>query len=135
MAPVAVIKSHGRIRRLRNFAAFSNPGMITINDLAAASPYPSVIAVSGVGGSLVKATVTLTNLSHASPADIRALVVSPVQLDTLIMAHAGGQNAVTNITLTFDDAATTYLSPNSRLTTGTNKPTRWFMPPTPPPFP
>ena len=115
--------------------SFSNTAAITIFDNAAASPYPSIINVSGVGGTLIKATVTLTNLSHTSPADIRALVVSPAALNTLFMAHAGGNNAVTNITLTFDDAAASSLSQINRLTTSTNKPTQWYMTPNPPPFP
>ena len=105
---------------------FSNSATIIINDTNAASPYPSIINVSGVGGSLIKATVTLNRLTHTSPHDVDALVVSPAQLNTLILAHAGGGHSVTNIVLTFDDAATNYLSNLGQITTSTNKPTQYF---------
>jgi len=105
---------------------FTNTNSIVILDNTNASPYPSTINVSGVGGILVKATVTLNKLTHTSPSDIDALVVAPAGTNTLIMAHAGGQLSVTNITLTFDDAATNSLTQTIRLTTGTNKPTQFY---------
>jgi hypothetical protein len=100
---------------------FANSSTIIINDDSAASPYPSVINVIGVGGSLIKATVTLNRLTHTYPHDVSALVVAPSGLNTLIMSHVGGNNSVTNVVLTFDDAAATSLS-QARLTTSTNKP-------------
>ena len=88
---------------------FANTNRIIINVGGAAAPYPSLIDVTGLGSTLIKATVTLTNLSHGSIGDIEALVVSP-STNTLIMAHAGGGNGsgvkVSHVTLTFDDAAT-----------------------------
>ena len=68
---------------------FANTNAIIINDNAAASPYPSIINVSGVGNTLIKATVTITNLSHQNLSDVDALVVSPTT-NTLLMAHVGG---------------------------------------------
>ena len=89
---------------------FVNTNAIIVNDNAPASPYPSMINVSGVGGVLIKAVITLTNISYGpSPADMDVLLVSPNQQDTLIMAHAGGQNAINHVTLTFDDAASNSL--------------------------
>jgi len=105
---------------------FSNTNAIVINDNTNALPYPSVINVSGVGGTLMKATVTLNKLTHTSPGDIGAAVVAPSLQNILIMAHAGAQYSVTNLVLTFDDAATNTLSNSSRLTTGTNRPTQYF---------
>lgn len=107
-------------------SSFSNTAAITINDNTSASPYPAVIPVSGVGGSVVKARVTLSKLTHTSPADIDAIVVAPAGANTLIMANAGGALAVTNIVLTFDDVATNGLSSSGRLTTSTNRPTQYF---------
>jgi len=109
---------------------FSNRAAIIINDDAIATPYPSIINVSGVGGVLVKATVTLTNLSHASPEDIDVLLVAPGQQDTLIMAHAGGQNTINHVTLTFDDNTNyPFLPPSSypqsTITNGTYRPTAY----------
>ena len=107
-------------------SVFSNTNVIVINDTNAASPYPSVIYVSQVGGSLIKATVTLNRLTHTYPHDVSALVVSPAQLNTLIMAHVGGANSVTNLVLTFDDKATNLPSEFGRITTGTNRPTQYY---------
>ena len=110
---------------------FSNSAAITINDFTAASPYPSIINVSGVGGTLIKATVTLTNVNHTSPQDIDALVVSPGAQDTLLMSGAGGQVVMKNVTVTFDDAATNALPPSSiipqiGITNGTYQPTGYL---------
>ena len=77
--------------------------------------------MNGVGGTLIKATVTLNRLTHTFPHDVSALVVSPSGLNTLVMSHVGGNSSVTNIVLTFDDAAAASLS-QARLTTSTNKP-------------
>jgi uncharacterized delta-60 repeat protein len=92
---------------------------------AAANPYPSFINVSGLAGVVIKSTVTLTNFSHGQPGVVSALVVAPNQSDTLIMSHAGAGNAVSHITLTFDDAATTNLTHYGQIYTGTNWPTSY----------
>jgi uncharacterized delta-60 repeat protein len=106
--------------------SFANSNTIVILDDTNASPYPSVINVSGVGGTLLKATVTLNKLTHTSPSDIDALVEAPAGTNTLIMAHVGGQLSVTNVVLTFDDAAATALTQTNRLTTSTNRPTQFY---------
>ena len=110
---------------------FVNTNAIIVNDNALASPYPSMINVSGVGGVLIKTVITLTNLNYqASPEDMDALLVSPNQQDTLIMAHTGGQIAINHVTLTFDDAATNFLPssafPQTAITNGTYKPTAYL---------
>jgi hypothetical protein len=104
---------------------FYSTNVITIVDNAAATPYPSTINVSGVGGTLIKATATVTNMSHPSPSDIDILLVDPVQQDTLLMSHAGAQFTIEGITLTFDDASTNSLPQNSLIMSGTNKPTAY----------
>ena len=111
---------------------FANTNLNVMNDNTTgsafgtpASIYPSLINVSGVGTYLVKATVTVTNISHASLSDVSALVVSPTA-NTLIMAHEGGNGQVNHITLTFDDAATTVLSPSVVPVTSTNKPSQSY---------
>jgi len=106
--------------------SYTNGATILINDHAVASPYPSVINVSNALGSVLRATMTLTNLAHASPADIDAVLVSPAQQSVLIMAHAGGQNSITNTTLTFDDAASTMLPQSGQIISGTNKPSAYL---------
>ncbi|MGB8370585.1 MAG: Calx-beta domain-containing protein [Limisphaerales bacterium] len=105
---------------------YSNTAAIIINDMAIATPYPSSINVSNVGGAVVKATVTLTNLSHGSVYDIDALLLAPNAQDTLLMAHVGTIGiSASHITLTFDDAAASYLTNSGAITSGTNKPTAY----------
>src|SRR5262245_13002147 len=85
---------------------FSNSSFIAINDNAAATPYPSNITVSGVTGAVTHVTVRLFNLSHSFPGDIDALLVSPSNLNAvMLMSDAGGGLAVSNANLTFDDCA------------------------------
>lgn len=105
---------------------FTNAATILINDDAIASPYPSAINVSNVVGTVLKATITLTNLAHASPGDIDAVLVSPAQQTTLFMAHAGGQNSITNVTINFDDGAAAKLPQNGQIISGTNKPSAYL---------
>jgi hypothetical protein len=105
---------------------FANTNIIVINDGAAATPFPAFIDVTGLGSSLVKATVTLTNLSDQSLGDVDVLVESPTT-NTLIMGHVGGSGTIVNhLTLTFDDAATNSLPHNGVPASGTNKPTQFF---------
>jgi hypothetical protein len=109
---------------------FANPAAIIINDLAIATPYPSIINVSNMGSVFLKVTVTLTNLTHASVHDVNALVVAPNQKDTLIMSHVGTPGvAASQVTLTFDDDAATNLPPTGAITTSTNKPTAYPITP------
>ncbi len=107
---------------------FYNTNAIIINAAATGSPYPSSITVSNLGGVLIKATVTLTNMSHTLPSAINTLLVSPNQNDTLFMSHAGGGGnggPINNVTLMFDDAATNSLPNNGQITNGVYKPTRY----------
>src|SRR5439155_193483 len=57
--------------------AFTNAAAITIPDSGAGTPYPSVINVTGMGGTISNATVTLRNLSHTWTRDIDVLLVGP----------------------------------------------------------
>ena len=113
--------------------SFTNATPIVIRDAtnsvtpSAASPYPSVINVSGIGGSLIKATVSLNKFTHTYPKDVDALVTAPAGPNTLIMAHNGSSFAVTNLMLTFDDAATNNLPSASVLTNAVYKPTTNFL--------
>ncbi len=115
---------------------FSNPAGINIIDAiddthpSKASPYPSPISVSGLGGTVLKTTVTLSGLTHASPADIEVLLVAPNQKDTLLMASAGGSGgnaALNNATIKFDDASTNSLPQFNQITNVVNRPTQ-FLP-------
>jgi uncharacterized repeat protein (TIGR01451 family) len=88
-----------------------------------ASPYPSQILISDATNLLVsKVTVTLNGFAHTFPHDVNVLLDSPTGQELILMGHAGGPYAATNLTLTFDDAATQYL-PVGQLVSGTYLPT------------
>lgn len=86
---------------------FSNSSIMTFNDVVApATPYPSIVDVSGMAGVVSNIKVTLTNFSHPRPADVQVLLVSPNGRGLVLMANIGSNVPVTNATITFDDAAT-----------------------------
>ena len=106
---------------------FSNTAPITIVDLAPAAPYPSSITVTGLVGTITKVTTTVTNLAHQSPDDIDMLLAGPTGATTMLMSDAGGFNLITNVTLTFDDAAANSLPDTTAISSGTNKPTNYIL--------
>jgi uncharacterized repeat protein (TIGR01451 family)/uncharacterized delta-60 repeat protein len=107
---------------------FANADPITIVDDAPATPYPSLINVTGLNGSVGKVTVTVSNLSHAFPRDISMMLVGPQGQRVVLMGYAigGWENALQGVTLTFDDAATNALPANAAVTTGRYRPTNYF---------
>src|SRR5262249_50207513 len=112
---------------------YSNTAPIIINDGTAATPYPSVINVSGLPGAVNGTTVMITNINHTWPRDIDILLVSPSGQQSLLMAKAGSSFSVNNLTLTFDDAASSSLPQFTQIVSGTNRPTSFAA--VPPPFP
>jgi Ca2+-binding RTX toxin-like protein len=88
-------------------STYANGGGITINDMNAATPYPSTIGVSGLPGTVVRARVTLNGVNHPIPQDIDALLVGPGGAKTFLMSDACGAvgSALTGQVFTFDDAA------------------------------
>ena len=84
---------------------FSSTSPIIINSIGPATPYPSVINVSGVAGTVTKATVSLSQLAHTNISDVSVLVAGPTGTNTLLMAKVGGDNLISGVNLTFDDAA------------------------------
>ena len=84
-------------------------GAVIIVDNAQAAP--SFINVSGYTGSITKVTVTLNGFTHTFTDDVAALVTGPNQntQNTLLFdgpgLDGGAGTSVTNLTLTFDDAA------------------------------
>ena len=83
---------------------FCNQASITINDAAAGAPYPSTINVSGLDGTIKNTSVRLSDITHAFARDINVLLVGPQLQKMIIMADAGGNNRVSNATVTLDDA-------------------------------
>ena len=102
---------------------FKNTATITIPSSGAASPYPSTIAVSGLAGTLVKATVSLSLINHTWPDDLDILLVGPQGQTTLLMSDAGSSYDLVNATLIFDDGAAAQLPDSAQITGGTWRPT------------
>jgi hypothetical protein len=97
-------------------ASFTNATAITITDCPnpcpasgqAASVYPSPITVSGEVGVIQRVSVTINGFSHAFPADVDFLLVSPSGRKTVLMSDFGaGSPGVSNINVTLDDYANT----------------------------
>jgi subtilisin-like proprotein convertase family protein len=84
-------------------ADFFNTQPITISDLQRTQPYPSTIAVSGLGVRTSKVTLTI-DLDHRSKSDLEMLLVGPRGQKVLVMSDAAGSTA-SPVTWTFDDAA------------------------------
>lgn len=103
---------------------YRNSALITINDLASASPYPSEIVVPATAGTITRVTVTIYGLTHARQNDLDILLVGPLGQKVLLMSDVGGGVSVANVNLTFDDAAAVFLPTGAvPITTGTYKPT------------
>ena len=115
----------------------SNPENVFIQIGGPAAPYPSQIVASGLVGTVTGATVTLTGYTHTFSDDVDVLLVAPGGQSVVLMSDAGG-GGVSNVTLTFDDAAATAVPDGSPLTSGTYRPANWegsstdsFTPPAP----
>lgn len=91
-----------------NGAAFLNPSSVGIPDSSVGSPYPSEIAVSGLGNDLTGITVDLFGFVHTATPDIQIALESPAGTVVLLMGRNSGyvdDGIPTPLNLTFDDAA------------------------------
>lgn len=112
----------------------NNTQQITINDNAAATPFPSVQFITGKVGVVTKVTVNVIGFFHTSPKDVKILLVSPSGRQVLLMAHCGGANSVPpnpnvnpGLNFVFDDAAGSPLpTVSGTLVSGTFQCTRYL---------
>lgn len=91
-----------------------------------ASPYPSIVNISGLTGIVSRVTLTLSNISHTFPDDLDMLLVAPSGQAAVIWSDAGGGNALTNVTVTLDDNAFVALPNSLEITNGVYRPTNYF---------
>ncbi len=95
-----------------------------------ANLFPSPIAVSGLPGTMTKATVTLFGFSAAYPDDMDVVISGPNGSAVTLVSDACGPNDVTQNTWTFDDAAEPLDLPNegtcASSESATYSPTRWL---------
>lgn len=103
--------------------SFASLGSISIPTRNAATPYPASLTVTGLSGVILKATVTLSNLTHTYPDDLDVLLVGPGGQTVLLMSDVGDGPNLSNVTLTFDDAAPAALPDASAITAGAWLPT------------
>ena len=97
------------------------PAGAPTEDQGPASPFPSTLQVRGLtAGRILKVRVTLIGLSHTSPADIDAMLVSPGNRGVILMSDVGDNDEVVGITLVFDQDAPGRLT--EPLTSGTFQP-------------
>jgi len=100
---------------------FSNSSVVTLNDRALATPYPSTINVPAGIDAIGRVRVTLNGFEHTYPEDARFVLVSPTGQSCLLMAAAGGGSGVSGVALTFaDNASATVPSP---IASGSYRPT------------
>jgi len=92
----------------------------------ALAPYPSQITVSGQVGTITDVNVILNDLTYEVPDDLDIMLVAPDGTRIMVMSDAGGANftafPVTDIDLTFDDAAANQPSADGQLVAGTFRP-------------
>jgi len=98
-------------------------------DVGPALTYPSIVNISGVSGTILKATVTLTNVTHTFPDDFDILLVSPTGKKVILMSDAGGGFAISGINITFDDSAASFLPDNGQITDGVYRPSNYLNSP------
>jgi subtilisin-like proprotein convertase family protein len=102
--------------------SFTNAAFVTIPSVGHAAPYPSVINVSGMAGTISSITATLRGFTHTWPADVDVLLVGPTGQKAMIFSDVGGGNSLNNVTVTLSDSAASSLTA-ARITAGTYKPT------------
>jgi subtilisin-like proprotein convertase family protein len=119
----AGILNRGWSLTIDNGVSGQNTNSINIPDQGIGSIYPSNIKINGLTGSVTGIKVFLNNFSHNAPDDVDILLQSPNGRSVILMSDVGGNNAVSNITLTIDDNALNSLPDNNTLNTGVYKPT------------
>jgi len=105
-------------RVITNSGSFSSLAAITVPQLGQANPYPSTIFVSGLTASVFQVRVILTNITHSFADDLDVLLVGPGGRSILLMSDAGGEFAINNATLTFDDGAASSVPDSGFIVTG-----------------
>ncbi|HLH57444.1 MAG TPA: proprotein convertase P-domain-containing protein, partial [Verrucomicrobiae bacterium] len=110
--------------------AQGNPLFVNLNSIsvpanADAAPYPSIINVSNLLGTISKVEVTLFDVTHSAPANLNAMLVSPSGTKVVLMGHAGGANGLANTTIEFSDSAANPLPASAQIVSGTYQPSSY----------
>jgi uncharacterized repeat protein (TIGR01451 family)/uncharacterized delta-60 repeat protein len=108
----------------------NNTATIAGVNVGPALTYPSIINVSGVSGTTLKATVTLSNVTHTFPDDFDILLVGPTGKKVLLVSDVGGGFAISGVNITLDDSASTSLPDSGAIADGVYKPSNYLNAPT-----
>jgi hypothetical protein len=89
-----------------------------------AAPYPSIINVSGLSGTVTGVRVTLPEAQHGNPDDLDILLVGPGGQNLILMSDAGGGAGLdAPATITLSDTAAAQIPDASTIATGSYRPT------------
>jgi uncharacterized repeat protein (TIGR01451 family) len=102
---------------------------IDIPRVGAANPYPSTIFVTGLTAAVANVRVTLAGLTHSYADDVDVLLVGPNGRAVELMSDAGGEFALNNVTLTFDDGALAVLPDSGPIQNGLYRPSNYELAP------
>ncbi len=125
LGSVSAVFPLGAIQTTVVTQVFNNASAIAILDDSSASPYPSIISVSGVSAPVTKVTATINGLSHTWVSDVGILLVAPGGQKVKLFDYVGDPSngtQVSGVVLTFDDAAGSAL-PSGSFSSGTYLPT------------
>jgi hypothetical protein len=109
---------------VQNGNQFCNQGPIAVPSTAgAATPYPSNIFVTGLGGNVGAVTVNLNNISSSNIQQTDLLLVGPTGAQIIPFASVGDGSAIAGVNVVLDDAASSLIPGGSPLVNGSYKPT------------
>jgi uncharacterized repeat protein (TIGR01451 family) len=108
--------------RVARTYTFRSEDAIQVPERGPANPYPSLLTVNGLSGSVLGVRVTLHGFTHGYPDDVDVLLVGPAGQKVMLVSDAGGGWAVTNLTLALEDSAGDGLPDNARLSSGAYRP-------------
>ncbi len=100
--------------------AHTNSENIVIRDENVADPYPSVITLQNMEGTIRKITVTLTGITHSYFADIDIMLEGPSERTAMLLSYCS-DTSVSGLNITLDDAAAGFLPDSGSISSGTYK--------------
>lgn len=131
LLPSIASASHNNAAALRDQRTFVKDQIIRIpadqisgGTAGEASPYPSTIRVRGFKR-LTDVNVTIRFANHTNPDDLDVLLVGPTGRTAILWSDAGGNNAITGTTLTFDDDAPVFLPDGGQITAQSYMPSNY----------
>jgi len=116
-ATITVTVSDGEFSASTNFVITVNPPpqsttrfvsapSISIPQLGAATPYPSLVGVAGLTGVISSVSLVLNGFNHDNIRDVNMLLVSPTGQGIVLFSHVSGNRHCTNVTVFLTDNST-----------------------------